>query len=420
MKKGKLKLKNCIIVLVILVLVIYLIISFVKRMTSSKKEEEKLVNLTTYTVDDVRSYFKDKDINVNIIYEYNYDYEENKIISQSVKEGTNINNIKNIDIVVSKGGLESEVLASKNVNELGKVPVMMYHGIHNVSSDSTAYIGGNVDKDGYNRTSEAFRGDLEKYYSLGYRMIRLVDYVNGDIDVPLGYSPIVLTFDDGAANNINVTGLDDNGNIIIDPNSAVGILEEFKKKYPDFNVTATFFINEGLFNQEEYNEKIIKWLVDHGYDVGNHTENHNDLANTTIEKTQEVIASVYQKLDNIIPGKYVNIIALPFGKPTSRTHQNYQYVLEGTSNGYSYKTLAALRVGWEPEVSPYNKNFNITYIKRCRAYDNNGAYFDIESVFKNLESTRYISDGIKDVITIREQDKSLLNENIENKKIVTY
>ena len=191
MKKGKLKIKNCIIFLVVIVLVVYLIISFVKRMTNSKKEEEKLVNLTTYTVDQVREYFKEKEVKVNMIYEYNYDYDKDKIISQSVKEGTNISDIKTIDIIVSKGGLENDVLVSKNVNELGYVPIMMYHGIHNVSSSSTAYTGGNVDKDGYNRTAEAFRNDLEKYYSLGYRMIRLVDYVNGDIDVALGYSPIV-------------------------------------------------------------------------------------------------------------------------------------------------------------------------------------------------------------------------------------
>ena len=34
-----------------------------------------------------------------------------------------------------------------------------------------------------------------------------------------------------------------------DKNSAVGILEEFKKKHPDTNVTATFFVNGGIFNQ---------------------------------------------------------------------------------------------------------------------------------------------------------------------------
>lgn len=47
-------------------------------------------------------------------------------------------------------------------------------------------------------------------------MIRLDDYINGKVDVEYGKSPIILTFDDGNEDNIKVTGLDDNGNIIID------------------------------------------------------------------------------------------------------------------------------------------------------------------------------------------------------------
>ena len=50
-----------------------------------------------------------------------------------------------------------------------------------------------------------------------------------------------MGIEEGNEDNIKVTGLDDKGNIIIDKNSAVGILEEFKKKHPDTNVTATFF-----------------------------------------------------------------------------------------------------------------------------------------------------------------------------------
>ena len=56
----------------------------------------------------------------------------------------------------------------------------MYHGIVDVKD--TKYVGGNVDKDGYNRTADAFREDLEFYYNKGYRMIRLSDYVDGVID----------------------------------------------------------------------------------------------------------------------------------------------------------------------------------------------------------------------------------------------
>jgi hypothetical protein len=91
------------------------------------------------------------------------------------------------------------------VNELGRIPVMMYHGIQNITK--TNYPGGNIDEEGYQRTATAFRKDLEFYYQNNYRMIRLNDYVQGIIDVPIGKSPLVLTFDDGNANNIKVTGL---------------------------------------------------------------------------------------------------------------------------------------------------------------------------------------------------------------------
>ena len=123
---------------------------------------------------------------------------------------------------------------------------------------------------------------------------------------------------------------------------------------------------------------------------------------------------MYQKLEQIIPGQYVKIVALPFGSPYKKTHANYPYILSGTYNDISYETEAALRVGWEAEVSPFNTNFDKTFLKRCRAYDNNGKEFDIEMVFKNLEKNRYISDGDKDKIVIRKKDESKLNKEIEN------
>ena len=79
---------------------------------------------------------------------------------------------------------------------------MMYHGI--IDTEDNKYTGGNVDKNGYKRTAKAFREDLEFYYKNGYRMIRLTDFVDENIDVELGKSPIILTFDDGLSNNIKV------------------------------------------------------------------------------------------------------------------------------------------------------------------------------------------------------------------------
>ncbi len=366
-------------------------------------------------IDTIKDKYK---MNVNITYEYSDEIEKDKVISQSIKEKTKLKDNMNLDIVISLGKLDKEKLASDNINELGKVPIMMYHGIREKTSNSTGTVGGNVDKDGYNRTPEAFREDLEFYYDNGYYMIRLIDFIHGDIDVPYGKSPIILTFDDGNEDNIRVTGLDDDGNIVIDKNSAVGIMEEFRNKHSDAGVTATFFVNGGIFNQNDYNEKILKFLVDNGYDVGNHTQYHLDIKKSSSEEVQKEIGYVYDKLEEIIPGKYIKIIALPFGSPYVKTHDNFKYVLSSTYNGKTYETEAALRVGWEPEYSSYDKDFDKTFLKRCRAYDNNGKEFDIQMVFNILKNTRYISDGNKNVITIKESDSGRLAET--SKKIITY
>lgn len=413
-KKRKLKIGKIISIFLFIILILVLAYFFLNKEKSLKQElMPKLSDIT-----EVNTITTKYELKANITYEYNDEIEKDKVISQSIKEGSEITKGSNIDIVISLGKLDKEKLASDNINELGKVPIMMYHGIREKTASSTGTTGGNVDKDGYNRTPEAFREDLEIYYEKGYRMVRLEDYIHGNVDVEYGKSPIILTFDDGNEDNIRVTGLDEDGNIIIDKNSAIGILEEFKKKHPEVPVTATFFVNGGIFNQEKYNEKIVKWMIENGYDIGNHTQTHLDIKKSTAENVQKEIVYVYNKLEELIPGKYVKIIALPFGSPYTKEHENYKYVLSSTYDGKTYETEAALRVGWEPEVSPYDKNFDKTFLKRCRAYDNNGKDFDIEMVFNMLEKNKYISDGDPNTIVIKETDESKLETT--DKKVITY
>lgn len=423
MKKNRKKIRydRIAIVFIILILIIGLIFGGIRLFTNKdiakNNNEVKMIHLRD--LDETNKFVSDNELKLEITYEYNDEKEKDKVISQSIKVGDVINKGDTLKVVISLGKLDKEKLASDNINELGTVPIMMYHGIVDMKSSETEYTGGNVDKDGYNRTAEAFREDLEFYYQNGYRMVRLTDYINGNIDVEYGKSPIILTFDDGNENNLKVTGLDEDGNIIIDENSAVGILESFKEKYPDYNVTATFFVNGGLFNQPEYNEKILKWLVENGYDVGNHTENHLDIKKSSSEQVNKEIVSVYKQLDEIIPEKYVNIIALPFGSPYNKEHENFRYVLNSTYNDTTYETKAALRVGWDAEYSPFDKDFDPTFLKRCRAYDNNGKDFDIEMVFKLLETKRYISDGNISTIVTSEKNSSKISDNV-NKEVITY
>ena len=406
-KKVKVKYKN----ILILIIVIAFIVIISKSLSSNKNinTADIIDSYVGKNISVLEKLVKEDNLKLEKKYEFNKEYSKDEIISIDFKDNKVI-------ATISKGIPDDKFYRENNVNELGNVPIMMYHGI--IDTEENTYTGGNVDKSGYNRTAKAFREDLEFYYKSGYRMIRLIDYVNGKIDVKEGLSPIILTFDDGDKNNFNVLGKDDDGNLKIDPNCAVGILEEFKKKYPDYNITATFFVMAGIFNQSSYNKDILNWLIEHGYDIGNHTTIHPDFTKISTEKTKEVVGKLYQKLDELIPDKYVKIVALPYGSPYKKDHDNYQYILKGDYNGYSYETIAALRVGWEPELSPFNKNFDKEFLKRCRAYDNNGKEFDIEMVFKNLEKNRFISDGDISTIVIKESDKEKVNSSLSN--VITY
>ena len=403
--------KNKILV-VLIVLSLVTFISIYIFVPKNDKKDNLMIDLVGKTREEAISFANENNLNLEIKEENNI-YEKDKIFKQSIDINSKLNENDNLIIYISKGINYEEL----KVDESGNVPIMMYHGIHNITNND--YTGGNVDKEGYQRTTEAFIKDLEFYYNSGYRMIRLNDYVNGIIDVEAGYSPIIITFDDGLSNNIKVTGLDENNNIIIDPNCAIGVLESFKKKYPDYNVTATFFVNGGLFNQSEYNEKIMKWLVENGYDIGNHSYSHADFTSISKEKSVQEIGSLYNLLDKYIPGKYVNIVALPFGSPYDKEHENFSSILKGIYNDKEYNTIATLRVGWEANYSPFNKNFDKNFLKRIRAYDNNGKEFDIEMNFKILKNNRYISDGDKNTITIPKDKENKIN-NLYNLNIKTY
>ena len=384
---------------------------------NNKVLEVALDNLVGLSLDEVREYANRVDVTLEVEYQYSDSVLKDIVISQDVEEGTLISGGEVVKIVVSNGVDLKVMYQEYKVNELGRVPIMMYHGIVDISSNDTKYTGGNVDKDGYNRTAAAFRNDLEFYYKNGYRMIRLTDYVDGVVDVEMGKSPIILTFDDGNKNNFRVIG-EENGELLIDPNCAIGILEEFKKKYPDYGVTATFFVNVGLFEQPEYNDKILNWLVDNGYDVGNHTLGHVDFTKVDYNRSVKEIGGLYNILDRIIPDKYVSIVALPFGSPYKLSHNNYNAILSGVYDNNEYITKAALRVGWEAEVSVFDKSFDASFLKRIRAYDNNGKDFDIKMNFDMLSKSRYISDG--DVNRVVIPVEYLDRVSSLGKEVVTY
>lgn len=292
------------------------------------------------------------------------------------------------------------------INELNSVPILMYHRIYGMTNEETEYTGGNVDESGYNRTSEAFEADLRSFYEQGYRMMRLSDFVDGYIDVPFGYCPLILTFDDGIRDAV-LEGWNEDGSPIFDPTCAIAILEKIKAEYPDYNVTATFFLNKDLFgNGEENDRKILQWMVDNGYDIGNHTRDHVKLDEYEADEIQDQIGYMYQYLEQIIPGQYVNIVALPFGQ-AGESDPKFDKIFAGTYEGTEYTSRAALLCGWTRSYSPFVRDYDNRAIRRIRAYDNNGVDWDIEDNFNQLNNgVRYVSDGDPNTIVFPAEDNS--------------
>ena len=151
----------------------------------------------------------------------------------------------------------------------------------------------------------------------------------------------------------------------------------------------------------------------------NHSYTHPDFTKITSDEVETEIGKIYNILDKYIEGKYVNIVALPYGSPYKKSHENFNHVLSSNYNGKAYETISTLQVGWESNYSPFSTNFDKTFIKRIRAYDNNGTNFDIEYSFNKIKETRYISDGDKNKIVIPKGNENKIND-LYDLEVVVY
>jgi peptidoglycan/xylan/chitin deacetylase (PgdA/CDA1 family) len=305
--------------------------------------------------------------------------------------------------------LEPIDLKEVKPNEVGEIMVLMYH---HVAGDK---------EETWVRTPDNFRKDLKVLYDKGYRLISMRDFVNNNINVEAGYTPVVLTFDDGNQNNFNL--IEKDGEFMVDPDSAVGIMEAFYSKHPDFGLNATFYIFYGLpFGQKDLVGYKLQYLVDRGFEIGNHTIGHNDLSKASPQQIQEYLARHAAKTQEYIPAYEVDSLALPYGGMPKG--DDYNFTVSGHHDGVSYHNKAVLWVGWSPSLSPIHKNFDPARIHRIRAsevnVDNVGMY-DWLKVFDQNPSRRYISDGNPNTITVPEERADRVDlERLGDKKLIIY
>jgi peptidoglycan/xylan/chitin deacetylase (PgdA/CDA1 family) len=315
-------------------------------------------------------------------------------------------------------------------NELGGIPVLMYHVI---SPDPPA-----VD-DGYTRSVAAFKSDLQELYDRNYFVVALADVVEDRINAPAGKHPVALTFDDGTAGQFRYLVAED-GNVSIDPESAVGILESFFVAHPDFGRGGYFAVPSTMCfdwqgtetepDQTPFCAQKLKWLIDHGYEVGDHTVEHEDLLDLDDDAFEAAVGGGWVGLQTIVPELVPSILAMPFGNyPDQDLHpEQREWMRSGfVYDGVEIRLQAALMVGANPAASPASTEWDQLYVARIRAYDGELGSTEWLNTLSSDPSLVYTSDGNPDTITVPSQlplslegtiDKSRLEQ--EGKQVIRY
>lgn len=269
--------------------------------------------------------------------------------------------------------------AEVKANELGQIPVLMFHRI--VDKPATTD----------DRTPQQFRADLERLVREDYVPITAAEMVAGKIDIPAGKHPVVLTFDDSSPSQLTLNEVG-----VPAPNTAVAILKDVAAKHPGFPAKATFYVTRDMFGKtvREEQAQMLGWLKDNGFEIGNHTRDHINLRGRSHKEVDDQISGIAEQI-NSLAGVKPTTIALPYGNQPS----NKAWALHGKD----YNHQGAFLAGYTPAPAPFSKAFDPLGIPRIKVMEKKGdckqfcseAWLDW---LKNNPDMRYTSDG--DVRTV--------------------
>lgn len=297
--------------------------------------------------------------------------------------------------------LSADELRRHQPNELGVVPILQYHMITTDPAEEAQFV----------RLAHKMRGDLEWLHEHNFHIVPLRDVINNDIQVPAGKHPVALTFDDGTSTQFRFIE-DDDGELVPDPDTAVGILEAFYEEHPDFGRGGHFapLIFNAFANPDESQEHLFEqklhWLTERGYEIGNHTWQHNDLWDMETDRFIEVVAEPMVWMDDVlgdIPENQSRILTLPYGNSPSNEKRPDQRRMMREGIPYDdevYHLSAALLVGADPAVPPSSTEWDPMWVPRIQAFDESLDFWF--GLFESGGIVLYTSDGNPDTIAVPE------------------
>jgi peptidoglycan/xylan/chitin deacetylase (PgdA/CDA1 family) len=271
-------------------------------------------------------------------------------------------------------------------------------------------------------TPDQMRADLEWLYDHGFYVVNLNDILNDSMNVPAGKKPVAFTFDDSPAGQFRLLKLN-TGQYAIDPNCAIGILENFFGAHPDFghgghfavlpNTLFDWTLTETEQDQVGLGEMKLRWLLDNGYEIGNHTLEHVNLGEITDDQIMYQLAGANDAIQKIVPDADVDVVTLPFGVYPDGGDDS---LLRGFDyNGKHYAWKAALLVGANPTVSPISTEYDPYATARIQAFDDElNKWFGI---FEDNPGLLYVSDGNPNTVTVPNDLHSWIVGTLDDTKI---
>jgi hypothetical protein len=295
--------------------------------------------------------------------------------------------------------------------EVGQIMIIMYHEVVDGEAPSQ-----------WQRNADDFRNDLQTLYDRGFRLCSVKDVVENNITVEAGYTPVSITFDDGLPKTFSL--VDGSGGFEPAEGTAIAIMEEFCQSRPDFGRGATLFINNDPFRGAGTVAERLNWLVDRGYDIGNHTYSHAHMSKLDKDGILSELGEIDALIRQSVPGYAPVGMAYPYGdRPKGKlkglvASGEYDgasyYNAFGLKEGYNGKPSSANRVGFDPLNMPRVCGSSLP---EENAYD---LGFFLEFYQKSPEF-RYVSDGDPDTVSVPEKyAENVDKESLNGKRLVIY
>lgn len=283
--------------------------------------------------------------------------------------------------------LSDQDLQDMQVNELGRVLVAEWHEIQDTTAD-------------YKTSLARFKEQLRDLYDRGYRPISVDEFITGSFPIPAGTSPVLLTFDDSYKEHL-FFGEDGQPH----PDSVVGILEAMEREDPTWRARAVFAYYWPYPFRETDPDVIatkIRYLVDNDFDLSNHSNTHDNLAQLPPNEVVANLAASQRHLAEIVPDYAPRTLTLPFGM----FPEDESLVATGTDGDTTYHHELVFLVGWMPTRSPHHVDFDPLKVFRVPAHGPWGPNDpDWDGWLEWLDEEpgrRFVSDGDPAVVTFPE------------------